>query len=86
MTKRERLHKWLLETADWVYLRDVPVELFNMSLAGCSTALRDLVATKRAYCRVMGLKQYKAIDAPAPKRGRGKAKLLGWSGQQRRTE
>lgn len=69
MTKRERLHLWLLNHGFWVYLCDVPYAELEMSHAGCSSALRDLVASGRADSRVVGLTQYKAKPGATPKRG-----------------
>lgn len=81
MTKRELLHQWLLQRADWVYLREVPYEILGMSRAGCSTALHDLCQTARADFRIVCNKQYIGKPGPAPIRGRGTKKLNEWKGK-----
>jgi hypothetical protein len=67
MTKREQLHRWLIEHNDWVYLRDVP--LFNMTRETLSSALRALCDLGCADYRVVGLKQYKGKATPLPLKG-----------------
>jgi hypothetical protein len=69
MTKRDQLHEWLMLIGDWVYLSEIDHERFGMSKAGCSSALIDLCTQGRADYRVIGLKQYRANDVPAPKKG-----------------
>lgn len=69
MTKRDKLHAWLLTKGDWVYLREVPYEIFGLTRAACSTALRDLCDFGRADFRIVCNKQYRAVNAPAPGKG-----------------
>jgi hypothetical protein len=59
MTKREQLHRWLMERGDWVYLTEVPHEQLGMSRAAASSALIALCEYDCADYRVVGLKQYK---------------------------
>lgn len=69
MTKREQLHRWLIEQNDWMYLKQVPHEFFGMSKADCSSALIALCNFERAEFRVIGLKQYRGIAAEPMKMG-----------------
>lgn len=69
MTKRERLHKWLLRQPEWVYLRDIPHELFDMTKPSLNSALTDLCRFELADFRIVGMKQYKAKPGVAPKQG-----------------
>lgn len=69
MTKRDKLHQWLIEKADWVYLREVPYEMLGLTRAACSTALRDLCEFGRADFRIVCNKQYRALPVAAPPKG-----------------
>jgi len=69
MTKRERLHKWLLAQGDWLYLNEIPHERFDMSKPSLNSALRDLCNHDLADFRIVGLKQYRAKTGVAPKPG-----------------
>lgn len=69
MTKRDKLHEWLMLMGDWLYLSEVPHDRFDMSYESCSGALRDLCAQGRADYRIVGLKQYRGVPADAVKRG-----------------
>lgn len=69
MTKRDKLHEWLLRIGDWVYLAEVPYQRFDMSKETCSSALADFCTQGRADYRVVGIKQYRANDVPPPKKG-----------------
>ena len=69
MTKREALHRWLLDHGEWVYLREVPHKEMGMSLATCSSALASLCDSNRADFRIVGVKQYKGKLSPQQKRG-----------------
>ena len=69
MTKRDHLHEWLMLIGDWVYLSEVPYIRLGMSKETCSSALADFCKQGRADFRVLGLKQYRANDVPAPKKG-----------------
>ena len=75
MTKRDKLHEWLLSLGDWLYLVEIPHDRFGMSKASCSSTLRELCDQGRADFRVIGLKQYRAnpVDAikPGPKPPKG---------------
>jgi len=64
MTKRESLHQWLLNQAEWLYLREIPNTFGTAASVSC--ALRDLCKTGRADFRIVGLTQYKAKPAPTP--------------------
>lgn len=69
MTKRDRLHRWLMRHGDWAYLKEIPFEQFGMSRAGCSTAMRNLCDSGRADFRVVGYKQYRAKPGSTPVMG-----------------
>lgn len=69
MTKRDKLHEWLMLMGDWLYLIEIPHERFGMSKATCSSALQDMCNQGRADFRVVGLKQYRAVPSDAIKRG-----------------
>lgn len=69
MTKREKLHKWLMLMGDWVYLSEVPYVHWGMSRETCSTALIDLCRQERVEFRVVGIKQYRGVPSDAIKRG-----------------
>ena len=69
MTKRDKLHAWLLAKGDWTYLSEVPYAQFNLTYESCSGALRDLCKYGRADFRVVGLKQYRATPSGAVKKG-----------------
>lgn len=70
MTKIDKLHRWLLKKGEWLYLSQVPHEKFEMSKQTCHTALTSLCNYGCAQFRIVGLKQYKALDAQLPTRGR----------------
>ena len=85
MTKRDKLHAWLLEQPDWLYLNQIPHEEFGMTKPSLHSALRDLCESGRADYRIAGVRQYRAKQADAPKRGRGSEKLNNWSSHEQRT-
>lgn len=74
--KRERLHQWLLERDDWVFLREIPADQFGMTKQTCQSALRSFVEIGRVESRVHKLneffqaKQYRALNVPAQPRGK----------------
>ena len=68
MTKREALHRWLLDHGEWVYANQVPTEL-QRTVADAQGALRGLCETGRADFRIVGKYQYKGKIAPTPRTG-----------------
>lgn len=69
MTKREKLHEWLMQIGEWVYLNEVPYSDLSMSMPTCSTALLDFCKQGRAEFRVVGRHQYRGIPSAAIKPG-----------------
>lgn len=69
MTKRDKLHEWLMLIGDWVYLSEVPYIRLGMSKETCSSALADFCKQGRADFRVVGIKQYRGVPADAIKKG-----------------
>ena len=68
MSKRKKLHEWLLSDGGWLYLAEVPRAQFGMSLQTCSTALLDLSRQGRVEFRIVGKHQYRAVKPDGIKR------------------